>query len=209
MKSIARMFVLVMLVGMSGSSVYAEEAPKAAAAVDEKAAADQAMKEKMMKLTSPSQAHKALEPLAGKWSYASKFWMTPDAKPEETSGTAENAMIFGGRFLRQEAKGLWMGQPFEGLGYTGYDNIKEEYRSVWLDSMATGIMEVSGKYDASTKTLNQSGANSCPLTGEKARPGHSEWTITDNDHNSYTFYLAGPDGKEFKAMEILYTRLKE
>ncbi len=102
-----------------------------------------------------------------------------------------------------------MGEQFEGLGFTGFDNIKGEYVSTWLDSMATGIMTVSGHYDAAKKTLSQSGANSCPLTGEKARPGRSEWTVTDSDHTVYTSYMNGPDGKEFKGMAINYTRVQE
>jgi hypothetical protein len=36
-----------------------------------------------------------------------------------------------------------MGMPFEGLGYTGYDNVKKQYFGTWIDSMSTGIMTSS------------------------------------------------------------------
>ena len=158
MRSFSRMFVFVLLMGMFGmltpvvgrSAYGGEDAPAAAPAVDEKAAAEQAMKEKMMKLTSPTEAHKVFEPLAGKWNYIAKMWMTPEAKADEMTGTAESTVIYGGRFLKQEFKGTWMGQPFEGLGYTGYDVIKGEYVSIWLDNMATGIMVATGQYNAGT-----------------------------------------------------------
>ena len=176
------------------------------AKVDEKVAAEKAQIEKMKAIMAPGPAHQTLEALAGKWNYSSKFWMSPEAKPEETTGVAEHTMIYGGRFLRQEVKGTWMNQPFEGMGITGYDNIRGQYQTLWVDSMATGMMWVSGQYDAATKTLHQSGTNSCPLTGEKDRKGHSEWKVTDTDHNTYTAYLAGTDGQEFKAMEIQYQR---
>ncbi len=159
-------------------------------------------------LTSPSEAHQALEPLVGKWTYTGSFWMSPEAQAEEMTGTAEISMIYGGRFLKQEFEGPWMGETFYGLGFTGYDNIKGEYVSTWLDSMSTGIMTVTGQYDPGTKTLKQSGTHSCPLTGEKARYSRSEWTVIDRDHSTYTSYMAGPGGKEFKAMEINYTRVK-
>ena len=168
----------------------------------------QAEMEKMQALMAPGAAHKPLEAFVGNWNYTSKFWMSAESQPEETTGVAEHTMIYGGRFLKQDVKGTWMGQPFEGMGLTGYDNIRGQYQTLWVDSMATGMMWVSGQYDAATRTLNQSGANSCPLTGEKNRPGHSEWKVTDNDHNTYTAYLAEPDGKEFKAMEIAYERVK-
>ena len=205
MKSSIRMFMFVVLMGTLGTAAYAEDA-KAPAAADEKAAADKVMQEKMMKLMSPGEQHKALELLVGKWNYTAKFWMTPEAKADESTGTGENAMIYGGRFLKQDIKGMWMEQPFEGVGYIGYDNIKGEYESIWVDGMATGIMKASGQYDASSKTFNFSGSNSCPLTGEKDRKGRSEVKIADNNHNVYSAYGSGPDGKEFKMMEIEYTR---
>ena len=207
MKSLSRLFVFVLVVGMFGTMAYAEDAAKTAPVVDEKAAAEQAKKEEMMKRMSPTDAHKILEPLAGKWTAVVKMWMTPEAKADEMTGTGENTIIYGGRFLKQEFKGTWMGQPFEGTGYTGYDVIKGEYISIWIDSMATGIMTASGQYDATSKTLGTSGANSCPLTGEKDRKGRAETKIIDNDHNVYSSYAAGPDGKEFKMMEITYTRV--
>lgn len=195
---LAIVFVLACLVNVSG-----------AFAADEKvsmSAEKQAEMQKMKALMAPGAAHKTLEALAGKWNYSSKFWKSAEAKPEETTGTAENAMIYGGRFLKQEVKGAWMGEPFEGMGITGYDNIRGQYQTLWIDSMATGMMWISGQYDSSTQTLNQSGANSCPLTGEKNRQGRSEWKVTDNDHNTYTAYMASPDGKESKMMEIQYQR---
>jgi hypothetical protein len=116
-------------------------------------------------------------------------------------------MIYGGRFLKEEVKGTWNGEPFEGTGYTGYDNVRGEYVSVWIDGVATSLMNVSGQYDGASRTLKLSGVNSCPMTGEKERPGRLETVITDDDHHTLTAYGAGPDGREFKTMEIVYTRV--
>lgn len=198
MKSLTRMLVFVMLFGMFGAAVArAEEmSPEMA----------EKMK-KMEALTAPGDAHKVLEPLAGKWTYTLKFWMSPDAPAEESTGTSQDDLIYGGRFLMQVVKGTMMGKPFEGLGFTGYDNIKKEYVSIWLDGMATGIMTSSGQYDAATKTLTETGANSCPLTGEKDRKGRNVSTLVDNDHKTYTAYAMGPDGKENMMLEIFYTRV--
>ena len=204
MKMINRIFVVVTLFLLFGATAYAEEAAQAPAA-----GMDPAMTEKMKAIMAPGEAHKALEPLVGKWNYTGIFKMTPEGQPVEMKGTATHTMVYGGRFLKQEIQGPWMGENFEGLGYTGYDNIKKEYESVWLDSMGTGMMKVSGTFDFATKTLSQSGENSCPLTGETHRKGRSEWKMTDKDHSTYSSYLLGPDGQEFKAMELNYTRLQE
>ena len=211
MKKISSLLLIVFgFITLSGMAVFAADQKPAASAVAPAAdkVSQDAMMEKMKQMMSPSAAHKILEPLAGKWTYTSKFWSSKDGKAEETAGTSDQAIVFGGRFLKIDVKGTWMGQPFEGIGYTGYDNIKQEYVSTWLDSMATGIMTDSGQYDEATKTLRTSGTCSCPLTGEKARPHRAEWTITDNDHNTYATYLKNSDGTEFKAMEINYERVK-
>ncbi len=189
------------------AAAVAEQAPVAEApAAAQPTAVDAAQMEKMKALMAPSAAHKTLEAMVGKWNYTSKFWMAADGKPEETSGTSENVLIYGGRFLKQEVKGTWMGQPFEGMGIVGYDNVRAQYQSIWFDSMATGIMSMSGQFDAATNTLNESGKNSCPMTGDKERECRADWKIVDANQNVYSAYTTGPDGKEFKGMEIVYTK---
>ena len=169
--------------------------------------AKQAAMEAMQKLGSPSEGHTALEPLAGTWTYTAQWWMSPDGPPQSMTGTATNTVIFGGRFLKQEIRGQVEDQPpFEGLGFLGYDNTRQEYQSVWFDNMATGMMVGAGQFDAATKTLTDQGNFSCPVTGESHRWYRTAWTVVDQDHTTYESYMRTPDGREFKAMEIHYTR---
>ncbi len=86
-------------VWMIGLAVWVHGAAFAAEAAKEMTPEQQAQMEKMKKLMGPSEAHKVLEPLAGKWNYTASFWMAPDAKPETSTGTSESEMIYGGRFL--------------------------------------------------------------------------------------------------------------
>jgi hypothetical protein len=171
--------------------------------------AKQAAMEAMQRLGSPSEGHAALQPLAGTWTYTLQWWMTPEESPQSMAGTAVNTLIFGGRFLKQEIRGEPMeeGQPpFEGLGFTGYDNLRQEYQSVWFDNMITGMMRGAGSFDAATKTLTDTGDFSCPMTGETHRWYRSAWTVVDADHTTYESYSRTPEGQEFKSMEIRYTR---
>lgn len=206
MRTFHRLFIFaILLLLLNLATAKAEEAPAPAPAAPAETM-DAAAMAKMQTLMSPNHNHVMLEPLAGMWKYTGKFWMSPEAAPQEMTGTAVNELVYGGRFLKQEFEGPWMGQDFSGLGFTGYDNVKEEYVSVWLDSMGTGIMSAAGTYDSASKTFRLSGANSCPMTGEKNRQGRSTWTVVDNDHNVYTSFGVGPDGRDFKMMEIFYTR---
>ena len=84
------------------------------------------------------------------------MWCDPDpnAPPMETSGSTETEMILGGRFLVDHTTGEFNGQKFEGMGISGYDNIKQKYISVWLDTMGTGMMTAEGQADAKGKVLD-------------------------------------------------------
>lgn len=202
MKILRVMSVFIFIGLFLTSAAFAEETAQA----PQMSAEQQEMMAKVKERTSPNENHKALEVFAGNWTYTAKFWMDANAQPEETTGSAAQEMVYGGRFLRQTVSGTWMGAPFEGTGYLGYDNIKQEYVSVWIDSMGTGIMTESGTYDAAAKTFKMNGKNSCPMTGEKDRACRSEIAQTDDDHYTYSAYIHGPDGEEFKGMEIVYTR---
>ena len=195
------MFVLAGLV--SGSAAFAAEEKMAG---EKMSPEKQAWMEKMKAMTTPNEKHKALDVFVGKWKAVCKFWMSPAEQPEVSEGTSDNRWIMDGRFIQQDFKGQAMGKPFEGIGITGYDIIRGEYTAIWLDNMATGIMTASGQYDATTKTFNQNGSMSCPLTMEKARPMRTVIKIANNDHFTYETYMNGKAGKEFKGMEITYDR---
>ena len=205
MNRAVRLAVMVSSVLTLGTSLgRAEETKTGQPAMDP---AKEAMMKAMQELGSPSQGHKALEPFVGTWTYTAQWWMAPDAPPESMTGSATNSLIYGGRFLQQEFRGEAQGQPlFEGLGFTGYDNIRKAYQSVWLDNMATGMTVGAGSFDAATKALTDQGDFSCPLTGESHRQFRSVWTVVDQDHNTYESYMRTPEGQEFKSMEIRYTR---
>ena len=186
-----------------GVSVAQAEQPQAAAMDASKEAAMAAMQ----KLGSPSEGHAALAPFIGAWTYTAQWWMSPTEPPQSMTGASVNSLIYGGRFLKQEITGEAEGQPpFEGLGIIGYDNIRHEYQSVWFDNMGTGMMVGTGQFDAAARALTEQGDFSCPMTGESHRSYRGVWTVADADHNTYESYMRAPDGTEFKAMEIRYTR---
>lgn len=170
--------------------------------------APEVMMQQAMRLGSPSDKHRLLEPMVGRWNVSVKGWTKPGDTPQISSGTAETSWILGGRFLKQEFKGSWAGVPFEGLGYTGYDNIRQEFIALWMDNFATGWMKTSGFYNQKFKTFTFTGEFSCPMTGEKAKWVRSELKIKNNDLHIYSSFFKQPDGQEFKAMEITYSRGK-
>ena len=165
-------------------------------------------KEEIARLTAPSDGHAVLGRFVGAWQHTVRWWLSSEAEPAMSSGTNINEWILGKRFLRQTVKGNAMGQVFEGLGITGFDNVGNEYTSVWMDSLGTGMMSAKGRYDAASNTITEPGSFSDPMTGETDRHFRGLWTLRDRDHYSYEMFVKRSDGEEFRAMQINYTRTK-
>jgi len=181
----------------------ADQAP--AKAADKAAAMDDKAMEAWMKVATPGEGHKWLEPVVGAWDAKITMWMAPGAPPQETTGTSENKWVLGGRFVEQRYEGTFMGQPFSGVGYTGYDNFKKKYVGTWMDTMGTMMMVSQG--DAAGKTLTMTSTVDDVTTG-KATAVKTEIKILAPDHHVMEMWGPDPSGKPFKTMEIDYTRKK-
>ena len=167
--------------------------------------------EEMMKAwtaqATPGAPHKAMEATVGSWDVKTKAWMAPGAPPTETTGTSENKMILGGRFLEQHYEGTMMGQPFSGVGVTGYDNYKKKVVATWMDSMSTSIMTMTGSWDKAGKVLTSYGTMD-DVVAKKPVKMKSKVTIVDADHHTYEAWHELPDGKWTQDLDISYTRKK-
>jgi hypothetical protein len=167
---------------------------------------DPAMMEAMMKAGMPGEAHKALDGMVGTWTTKVTSWMMPGADPMVMEGTSESKWVMGGRYVEQRFSGSFMGMPFEGLGYTGYDNVKKQYWGSWMDSMSTAMMVSTGSM-SDGKTWTFTGSMADPMTG-KDTTVDEKITVVDADHTTMEMWCPGPDGKKFKNMQIEYTRKK-
>lgn len=161
----------------------------------------------MLEAGTPGEAHKKLDLLVGTWDAKISLWMAPGGEPTTSVGWSENKWIMGGRYLQKIYKGQLMGEPFEGLGYTGYDNVKKEYWSTWMDNMSTASMPSTGSISADGKTWTFKATMPDPMTG-KDSTSDQKITIVDADHHVMEMWGAGPDGKTYKMIEIAYSRKK-
>ena len=172
------------------------------------AAPDQkAMMDAMMKAMTPGDAHKLLDTMAGTWDVKVSMWMDPSQPPQVSAGTSVNSWVLGNRELMQKFDGTFMGMPFSGVGYTGYDNIKKQYWGTWIDTFTTSLMVTTGNTTDNGKTWKFTGMMPDPMTG-KDTPSEERLTVVDKDHHTMEMWGPAPDGKMFKMMEIAYTRHK-
>ncbi|HLF15790.1 MAG TPA: DUF1579 domain-containing protein [Bacteroidota bacterium] len=172
-----------------------------------------AMDDAMMKFieaSSPNENHKKLDGYLGTWDTQSSFWMDgPDKPPATSRGLSKNMRALGGRFVRQEFKGYFMGMPMDGLGFTGYDNMKKLYTMFWIDNTSTAMFTGAGTFDATGTTLTMTGKTDDPMTGEKDKTAKFVIRMTGKDRYVFEMYEVPAKGADVKVGEILYTRAQE
>jgi len=169
-------------------------------------AEQQAMMEKMTKAATPGPQHEMLKKMAGEWNAKVTSQMDPSQPPQVEQSTSTLTMLMDGRYCQEVASGNMMGQPFSGMGLTGYDNVLGKYVSTWVDNMGTGIMTSVGTADASGKVITWIGTMSDPVTGKLTKE-RMVTTIKDDDHHTFEMYGTPPGGKkEMKMMTIEYSR---
>ena len=160
-----------------------------------------------MAYSTPGDMHKLMASWDGTWDGEVTMWHAPGAPPQTSKTKAVNKMIMGGRYSQSIHTGNMMGMPFEGLSTTAYDNAKKTFITTWIDNMGTGVMTTEGTWDAGTKTLTQTGDCIDPSAGTTKKMAVRQVTkVIDDKNQVFEMYGPGPDGKEFKMMEIKMTK---
>jgi hypothetical protein len=118
-------------------------------------------------------------------------------------------MIMDGRYQQANHSGNMMGMPFEGQSTLGYDNNSKQFISTWIDNAGTGIMVLKGTWDPGSKSMTLTGKMIDPVSGTNRETDIREvFKVVDDNTQTMEMYCPGMDGKEFKTMEIKYTRSK-
>lgn len=156
----------------------------------------------MAAIGSPGEHHAELDKMCGEWTAHASFVMDPAAPPEKSTGSMTIEPVLGGRYFRGEFKMDFMGQPFEGLAYSGYDVAHEQYVSVWMDTMSTKITYLEGNRNEDGDMVMK-GTATTPM-GDN--PMKIVTTHESDDQFTDHFYDKMPDGTWFNSGTIKYTR---
>jgi hypothetical protein len=169
---------------------------------------EQAMMAAWMKAMTPAEQHHHLAALAGNWEGSVTMFMAPGAPPQVNAAKVERVMQLGGRVLQDHWNGTMNGMPFEGMGWTGYDNAAQRWWTSWSDNFSTGVMNGTGKCDAdAAKGCTYMSTAIDPTTG-KEMTSRSTVSWPGADEERMQMFGPGPDGKEFMMMEIVIHRVK-
>ncbi|MBB1061318.1 DUF1579 family protein [Marilutibacter spongiae] len=198
-----RAFVLACTLALA-SPLYAQDAPGDPMAA--MSPEQQAMMVAWEKASTPGPEHARLaEQFVGRWNARQTVWMTPDAPPATATARATTTAEFGGRQVRMAYSGEIMGAQLEGVGHTGYDNVRGEYTAVWMDNMSTSTSTMSGRYDAASRTYTFRGQWPDPMDAGSMLQVRETLRIVDADHHVMDMYETHA-GEERHTMRIEFSR---
>lgn len=169
----------------------------------------QAIMMQMMEKAQPGPEHKKLQALAGEWTTEIKMRMGgPDSPWENHTGHSKIQSALGGRYLIEKFTAeLGMMGKMEGLLILSYNNLTEEYESIWMDNMSTWPQCASGG-------INEEGATE--LKGKmrdvitpEGRPYRHVTHPVDENHYFTKMYDTIPPTGDIQVMEIEYTRIEK
>lgn len=163
----------------------------------------------------PGAPHERLEHFVGTWKTTTKMWLSgPDGPALETQGTSEIKWVLGKRFLMEEHHGAMMMPdlkggmekvPYEGIGLTGYDNIRNLYTASWCSSLATNMLTMQGGADPSGKVFRMYGEMDEPMLGVYGRMVKYVTRIVDKD--THVFEILDLHARDdYRVFEITYAR---
>jgi len=163
---------------------------------------DAKMMAEMMRLGTPGKQHAELAKGVGSWSAHTSFTMDPSQPPVEGPAKMTTETVLGGRYTASEFRMEFMGQPYQGISYMGYDIAHEQFISIWMDSMSTKITHLTGNLD-DHGNLVMTGISTTPM-GDN--PMKIVTSFDDDNHMTDKFYDQLPDGSWNQSGTITYTR---
>ncbi len=168
---------------------------------------EKAMMDAMMKAAAVSENHALLKPFVGKWTAVVKTWESPTAEPQTSQGSSTAMSLYDGRFVMENFKSTMMNMPFEGMSITGYDNIQKKFCVFWIDNTTTAFAFYAGTYDPAKKVFSYTSKWMSPMGG--TWDVRMVMTVVSPDEHIQQMFMTMPGQKEYKNIEIVYTRVKK
>ncbi|AXK72816.1 DUF1579 domain-containing protein [Lysobacter sp. TY2-98] len=146
--------------------------------------------------------HRQLAEFAGLWTVRQSLWLDAGKPPQIDPGTALFTPVLGGRQLQQDLR-VSSREPFQALGYIGYDPRTHIYVTIWMDLHLANPLLMRGRYDVADRTYRFSGETT--FDDGQTVPTREEFHRIDADH-FIVRYFETRGGREALVVELAYSR---
>ncbi len=130
----------------------------------------------------------------GQWNVVTKM-TTPDGTETEEAGNEVCLSVCNGLWQWTDFKGQFMGAPFEGHALFAHQPEGDAVTTFWIDSTSPFLTKMTGKYDATSKSVICKGPMLAP-TGEEGTITEKQTWKGENTRVS-EFSITGSNGETF------------
>lgn len=176
------------------------------------------MMSKMEELGKVGPNHAVINQFIGDWEARSTAWCPMQSEPVESRGTMNVKGVHDGRFVIGDYKGTIpipgpdgkpKQTPFTGTMIWGYSNADNQYQTVWIDSMSTAVMSMTGPAGTDKDVVKLSGECKAPDTSGSMTRRTNYQTIKKVSGDKYVMemWTEGAGEPKHKTMEITFSKL--
>ncbi len=142
----------------------------------------------------------------GKWKAELKMWPQGEEGEPIIFGATETNEMLGANWIIAKFAGEFGGQSFQGHGVYGFDAKRNCFVATWVDSANGFMSQYEGKYDASTKSVELTGKEIDPNSGDLVDGKQVRSIKDENTRVVVSYQKPEGDGDFVKVMEITFTR---
>ena len=155
----------------------------------------------------PGAGQKRLDFMVGTFDVKVLVWVDSSKPPIESMAVAVGTWVLGHRYIQIMQSGFVLDEPWNGIGYVGFDNVQEKYVACYMDSGSTGMEWYTGAMDPDGKSAKLT-ATMYDAISHKPTPVEMRLSITPDGNHVTELWQADPSGKMIKLMEFQYRRTK-